>query len=447
MKNNRREFIKKTTTAAIGVGLASQVNAMSAKSYKNIIGANDRIHVAIQGLGRRYSAFLEGIALKESNVRLEYLCDVMQNQMDLAEEKVSKKLGYKPKLEADIRNILDDKDVDAVFMATPDHWHTPGAIMAMQASKHVYVEKPCSHNPRENELIVEAKEKYNKVVQMGNQQRSSPESIKIINDIHNGVIGEAYKAIAFYVNGRGEVPVPVKAAPPEGLNWDLFQGPAPRREYTHDTWNYNWHWYGWDYGTAEMGNNATHELDIARWALGVNYPIYVNVLADKRYFLGDGWEMYDEMLANYKFENNKIIQWDGISRNAFNKYGRDRGTLIYGTDGSVMVDRNGYELYDRQGKLIEEMKSRSSEGGIALGGGGDLSTRHTVNFFNAIRGKEALTSPINIGALSQMLTHYANISFRINKGFDIDGISGRIFDREAMKLWSRTYEPGWEPKI
>lgn len=446
MENKRRNFLKKATLATAGISLTGGVNAMTAKSYSNIIGANDRINVAIQGLGRRYGAFINGIVDKSSNARILYLCDVMPSQMDKASEKVGKKINYKPKLEGDIHKILNDKDVDAIFMATPDHWHTPGAIMGMQAGKHIYLEKPCSHNPWENQLVVEAQKKYNKVVQMGNQQRSSPQSIKIVNEIHNGIIGNAYKAIAFYTNGRGKVPHQVKAAPPGGLNWDLFQGPAPRKDYTHDTWNYNWHWYGWDYGTAEMGNNATHELDIARWALDVNYPKSVGVIAGKNHFVDDGWEMYDEMLATFKFEKDKVIQWDGVSRNRYNKYGRGRGTLIMGTKGSVMVDRGGYELFDRAGKKIDEMIG-GSEDGVSLGGGGALSTAHTVNFFDAIRGKAELTSPIDVGAMSQMLTHYANISYRINKSFDVDQQSGRIFDRDAMKLWKRTYESGWEPKL
>ena len=170
MNTSRRNFIKKTTTAAAGLGLLGTANAMSAKSYNNIIGANDRINVAIQGLGRRYSGFIDGIAEKQNNIRLQYLCDVMPSQLEKAQLKVGEKIDYKIKSEADIRNIIDDKKIDAIFMATPDHWHTPGAIMAMQAGKHVYLEKPCSHNPFENELVVAAQKKYNKVVQMGNQQ-------------------------------------------------------------------------------------------------------------------------------------------------------------------------------------------------------------------------------------------------------------------------------------
>jgi predicted dehydrogenase len=180
-------------------------------------------------LGGRLGAYYEPISKKESNVELLYLCDVMKSQRERAAAKFSEFIKNKPILENDIRKVLEDSKVDAIFNATPDHWHTPGACMAMEAGKHVYLEKPCSHNPHEGDLVIGFMKKYNKVVQMGNQQRSSPESIEIIKDIHEGVIGEAYKAVAFYTNGRGEVPVPKKQAPPEGLDWELFQGPSPKK--------------------------------------------------------------------------------------------------------------------------------------------------------------------------------------------------------------------------
>jgi len=447
MSSNRRDFIKKTTMGAVGATLApSSVNAMSAKSYTNIIGANDRIHVAIQGLGRRYSGYLGAIAAKENNVKLLYLCDVMKSQRDKAGEKVSKMISNKPVLENDIRKVIDDKNVDAIFMATPDHWHAPGACMAMQAGKHVFLEKPCSHNPKEGELLVAYQKKYDKVVQMGNQQRSSPESQEIIKEIHSGVIGDVYNAVAFYTSSRGRVPNQTKTNPPEGLDWELFQGPAPRRAYTDNTWDYNWHWYGWDYGTAEMGNNATHELDIARWAMNVKHPEHVEVKSGKFHYKDDGWEMYDTMQATFRFAGNRTIQWDGRSRNGYNKYGFGRGTIIYGSKGSVYVDRGGYKLFDLKGEVIKEKRSDGNEAGNALGGGGDMTTLHTINFFDAIRGKAALTSPIDEGATSQLLTHYANIAYRIDDAFEVDENTGRIYNREAMKLWSRTYEPGWEIK-
>ena len=447
MSSNRRDFIRKVTAGAAGVAVGGTALGMSAKSYGRIIGSNERLNVAIIGLGRRLGAYYQPVSAKESNVELLYLCDVMKSQRERAAQRFSKFIDYKPKLENDLRNVIDDQKVDAMFIATPDHWHTPGAIMAIKGGKNVYVEKPCSHDMFENGLIVDAMKKYNKVVQMGNQQRSSDHTIEIIKEIHNGAIGVPYKALAFYTNSRGPVPVQEKAPVLPGLDWDLFQGPAPRREYTSETWNYNWHWYGWDYGTAEAGNNGTHELDVARWALQVDYPTRVDVEAAKRHFFDDGWEMYDTMAATFRFAGDKVIMWDGKSRDGYDTYGGGRGTIIYGSDGAVFVDRGKYILYDRKGKKVKDNKSTSNEAGTALGGGGDMTTAHVQNFFKTIRGKDKLNSPINEGAISQAMVHYANVAYRVGKGYDIDDASGRMYDRDAMKLWKREYAPGWEPTI
>ncbi len=445
MDNSRRTFIKKSALGVAGMTIGGM--GMSAASYSRIKGANDKLNVALVGLGRRLGAFIEPIALKESNVQLLYLCDVMEKQRQNAARRFADAIDYTPAIEIDVRRIYDDNRVDAILDATPDHWHGPGTCYAVQAGKHVYVEKPCSHNPREGELMIEFQNKYGKVIQMGNQQRSSHESIEIVNEIHNGAIGVPYKAIAFYSNARGAVPVPVKAPVPEGLDWDLFQGPAPRQEYMHDTWDYNWHWYGWTWGTAETGNNAVHELDIARWALQVDFPERVEAAAGKFHFPDDGWTMYDTMDATWWFPGNKIIKWDGKSRNAYNTYGADRGTIIFGSDGSVFVNRGGYKLFDRRGSLVRERRTGDDEGGIALGGGGSMSTMHVVNFFNSIRGTDTPKSPIDEGVKSTLLGHLANIASRIGRGFDVNCSNGQALDRDALKLWSREYEPGWEPKL
>ena len=444
----RKEFITKSLLGSVAVaasGVApTSAMAMPASSYRKIIGANDKLHIGIAGLGRRLGAYLDPISLKESNVELVYLCDVMQHQRENAVKRFSERLGYSPKEENDIRKVIDDKKIDILVNATPDHWHTPGAIMALKAGKHVYVEKPCSHTMDENEKLVAAASKYDKVVQMGNQQRSSAHTVEVINAIHNGAIGTPFKAIAFYTNARGAVPNQKPAAVPKGLDWELWQGPAPRSAYTDNTWDYNWHWYGWNYGTAEAGNNGTHELDVARWALGVDFPREANVEAYKRHFKEDGWEMYDTMKATFNFADDKIIEWDGRSRSGYDLYNGGRGTIIYGSEGTVFVDRNKYEMYDRSGKMIKSTESGSQEAGTALGGGGDTTTAHMLNFFNTIRGKTTLNAPIDDASISMAMVHYANIAYRINKGFAVDEKSGRIYDREAMNLWSRSYEPGWE---
>jgi predicted dehydrogenase len=442
-KQNRRNFIKKSALGGLGLASAASMG-MSAQSYNNIIGSNDRLHVAIVGLGRRLGAYYSPIARKESNVKLAYLCDAKKSQMTRAAKRFKNHINYNPKLEQDIFKILDDNKVDVLINAMPDHWHTPGAIMAMKSGMHVYVEKPSSCTMEENELLVKAANKYSKVVQMGNQQRSSAHTQQVIQKIHNGAIGQAYKAIAFYSNGRGEVPHQKNSSIPEGLDWNLWQGPAVHREYTSETWDYNWHWYGWNYGTAEMGNNATHELDVARWALNVNFPKMVEVESDKRHFVNDGWEMYDTMLARFSFEDNKVIEWDGKSRNAYNTYGSGRGVIIYGTEGSVFVNRGHYKLFDRNGKLVEEVSSGGKEGGVALGGGGDMSTLHVMNFFETIRGKSSLNAPIADANISMAMVHYANVSSRIKQNFEVDDVKGTMFNRDAMEHWGKPYQESWK---
>lgn len=224
MSSNRRDFLRKVTAGAAGVAVGGSAMGMSARSYGRIIGANERINVAILGLGRRLGAYYEPIGQKENNVELLYLCDVMESQRERAAERFSKHIDYKPKLENDFRKIIADPKVDAIINATPDHWHAPGAIMALKGGKHVYVEKPGSHNMNESELLVDAQKKYNKVVQMGNQQRSSGHTQEIIKEIHNGIIGTPYKALAFYTNKRGEVPVQKKSTGSSRFGLGSFPG-------------------------------------------------------------------------------------------------------------------------------------------------------------------------------------------------------------------------------
>jgi predicted dehydrogenase len=452
MKNKRRKFLKKASLASIGLLTVNETlhgspNKLSAKSYSKVIGANDRINIAFQGLGRRLPGLLKS-SVKLNNVDILYFCDVMKKQMIRANKQFNDLTGLSAKSEVDIHKILDDKNVDAVIMATPDHWHAYGACKAMESGKHVYLEKPCSHNMQESDQIVNHMRFFNKVVQMGNQQRSSNHTNNIIKKIHDGLIGDAYNAVAFYNNNRGMVPNQVEMKAPEGLNWNLFQGPAPRRKYTHDTWDYNWRWYGWEYGTGEAGNNATHELDIARWALNVNYPNNVSVFAQKNHFINDGWTMYDNMEAKFRFSENKSINWKGRSRNAFGKsrFG-GRGTVIYGTKGSVFVNRKEYIVYDLKGNIVENVKSNDIESGISLGGGGDMTTRHMQNFIDAIRNNTQLNSPIEDAVISQSMVHYANIAYRANIAFDIDEISGKTTNKKANLFWSRNYESGWEIKM
>ena len=236
----------------------------------SILGANDQINCAVIGVRSRAKAHVKAIDA-DPNAKILYNCDVDDNIIEEHNVWCERNIGYVPKVEKDFRKILEDKEVDAVFIATPEHWHAPMAIMAMQAGKHVYVEKPCSHNPHENELLVAAQKKYGKKVQMGNQQRSAKTSILAIKDIRNGIIGDVYKGEAYYSNNRGSIGKGKKTDVPKTLDWELWQGPAPRKDYKDNIHPYNWHWFR-NWGTGEMHNNGTHEVDICRWALGVDLP-------------------------------------------------------------------------------------------------------------------------------------------------------------------------------
>ena len=443
-KSTRREFVKKSAlgTAAIAIGGVG----FPAQSYKRIIGSNNQLTVALIGCGRRVRAYFDPIIRNEKSIKVAYICDVMKERRDKVTSEISEKLGYSPVSENDYRRVLEDKNVDAIFNATPDHWHGPGTWMALETGKHVYVEKPLTHNPEEAELLFKYQKKYGGVIQMGNQQRSAPDSIRIIKEIHNGIIGEPYLAVAFYSNQRGRVKNPKPAAIPDGLDWDLFQGPAPRVAYHDNYFDYDWHWF-WNWGTGETGNNATHEVDIGRWALQVEYPEKVYLNAGKYHFVDDGWTMYDTMDATFVFPGGKTIKWDGKSRNNYQTYGADRGTIIYGSEGSAYVDRGIYRLYDRSGKLIKDSQSDLNEAGTALGGSGGMTTLHVENFFDAIRGIAKPKSPVEVGAKSTYMCHLANIAYKTGKNLKCNPENGHILDADAMKMWGRSYEPGWEPKI
>src|SRR3984893_7548419 len=262
----RREFLNSLAVGAAGLAVGT-----TAKSYAQILGSNDRLNFAVIGLNGRAYAHLASLKANKSDARISHVCDVDSNILKKFADSVQQEMGDAAQTEKDFRAILEQKDVDAVTIATPDHWHTPMAIAALRAGKNVYVEKPCSHNPAEGALLVQAQQKYQKVVQMGTQQRSSPHTIEIVDKIHNGVICRAYFAKAWYSNirksmGTGkEVPVPAE------LVWDLWQGPAPRQAYKSNVQPYNWHWFK-TWGTGETLNNGTHEVDVCRWALGVDFP-------------------------------------------------------------------------------------------------------------------------------------------------------------------------------
>ncbi len=432
---NRRTFIK---TASAGVAGATLLGAT-----RGLASPSNLLTVAVMGVHNRGGGLASAFARAEGCV-VTHICDVD----DRAIAKTINGLGeingdITPVGVGDFREVLDNPDVDILVIAAPDHWHTPATIMALQAGKHVYVEKPASHNPRESELIVESQQRHNLVVQMGNQQRSSQESAQIIDAIQQGIIGRAYYARAWYANKRGSIGVGQPAQVPEWLNYDLWQGPAPRMPYMDNRIHYNWHWF-WHWGTGEICNNGTHEIDVCRWALGVDYPMRVKS-SGGRYHFQDDWEFYDTQIASYDFEGDKTITWDGRSCNSRLVEGRDRGASIHGEYGTAIIDRNGYIVYDQDNKEIWKRNSISGEATLDIRGGGGLTDRHIANMLQAIRDGIPLNSPISEGQKTTLLCHLGNIAQKTGRTLECNPENGRILnDEDAMKMWGRDYEPGWE---
>jgi predicted dehydrogenase len=409
------------------------------------MGANDRLNFAIAGLNGRGYAHLSALKANADKARVAYACDVETNIMAKFATAAERELGYTPKTEQDFRKALADKEVDAISIATPDHWHTPMAILGLQAGKHVYVEKPCSHNPGEGALLVAARQKYGKLVQMGTQQRSSPHTTEIVDKIHNELIGRAYYAKAWYGNTRKSIGHGVEVPVPAALDWDLWQGPALRRAYTSNIQPYNWHWF-WIYGTGETLNNGTHEVDVCRWALDVTYPLSVTATGG-RYHFKDDWQFYDTLVTSFDY-GDKMISWEGKCCSGMKFYGRDRGSVIMGTTGSVLVDRDGYEIYDLKGNKTSEFKTGGQTSSSDLLGRDSMTDAHFANFIDGIRNGAKLHAPIEVGNVSVTTMQLSNIAWKVNHTLQIGTTGGKIQnDADAMKMWDREYEPGWAPKV
>ena len=422
----RRYFIKQTSAAA-GIAALGGFNLLAAQG-----GASKRLVVGIMGCNGRGMAHINAF-LDVPNVEIGYICDVDRRAVEKGIAAAVKKQVRTPRGTDDLRRMLDDKSVDAISIAAPDFWHTPATVMACAAGKHVYVEKPGSHNAHESEMIVAAARKHKRVVQMGNQRRSWPWVMAAIGALHAGEIGRLFFARAWYTNrrpsiGRGKV-VPV----PEWLNYDLWQGPAPERPFRDNILHYNWHWF-WHYSTSELGNNGVHFLDIARWGLGVELPQRITC-AGNRYHYQDDWETPDVCVTTFDFGTSAIV-WEGQSCDPRGFEGAGFGVNFYGEKGVMSIAGDNCKIYDLDNKLIREIAGR--------GDGGE----HFANFADAIRDGGKLNSEIEEGQKATLYCHLGNIAWRTGRTIDFDAQTRKIKnDRQAGKLWRREYRRGWEPQV
>ncbi len=437
---SRRKFVG-------GLAAASGLSSWTAKSYAAVLGANDRVNFAVIGLNSRAYAHLSALQANRKDVRITHVCDVESSILARFADKAKAAMGEPTQSDQDFRRTLEAKDVDVITIATPDHWHTPMAILGLQAGKHVYVEKPCSYDPHEGLLLIQAVQKTGKLCQMGSQQRSSPHTIEIVGKIRNGLIGRAYWAETWYANRRKPIGIGKEVAVPATLNWDLFQGPAPRTPYRDNVQPYNWHWFK-RWGTGETLNNGTHEVDVARWALDVAWPEHL-VATGGRYQTRDDWQFYDTLDVSINYPG-KQLTWKCDCCSGKTTFGRDRGVAIHGTEGTVILDRAGYEIFDLQDKKIGEyvVSGHAATSASDLVGADSMTDMHFANLIEAIRSGAPLNQPITQGNVAVTLMQLANISYFTGRGLHIDASNGSIQnDKDAEAMTRRTYEKGWEPRV
>jgi predicted dehydrogenase len=386
---------------------ASGVTALAAS---RVWGANDRINVAVIGTGGRGRDHITEYA-KQPGARIYALCDVDQANLERATTLAQKLTGEKPKTYKDMKDVFADKEVQAVSMPLPNHWHALATVWACQAGKDVYVEKPACHDIYEGRQMVAAARKYNRIVQVGSQSRSIAHKIRAIQMLHDGVIGDVYMARGLCFKRRksiGHTPVePV----PAGVDWDKFLGPAPMIPFSKNRFLYNWHWF-WTTGNGDIGNQGVHEMDIARWGLGVDFPQSA-VGSGGKYVYDDDQQTPNTLLARFDYGNKELVFEvrglpTGHEADLSKTDSNTVGNLFYGRDGWMALDAEGYRIYkgEPEGKLVQEAKYEEPDK--------TDTGPHIANFLSAVRSRkyQDLHADVDVGRISADLCHLANISYR-----------------------------------
>jgi len=426
----RRTFFSFATAAAV-----------AASQQKPLVAENDKVDVAIIGLGGRGQSHMNVYSkLPEANIVA--LCDVNQAALERGQALVQKLTGKTPKGYADMRQVFDDKSVQAVSMPVPNHWHALSTIWACQAGKDVYIEKPACWNVFEGQQMIAAARKYNRIVQVGSQSRSMPHKIKAMNLLHEGVIGKVYlaKGLCFKrrlsIGHREDEPIPA------GLDWDKFLGPAPMRPYNQLRFAYNWHWF-WDTGNGDIGNQGIHEMDIARWGLNRGLPQSVSSTGGKYYVpANDDQETPNTQMATFNYGDAELMfevrgGVTGPEGGLQIRGGNTIGDLFYGSDGWMAVDAAGFQVYkgkmdakiEKQEKVMDEVKAP-----------GDDTGPHMSNFLAAVKSRDykTLNADVEIAVASADLVHIANTSYRLKRELRFDEATRRyVGDEEANRMLTR----------
>lgn len=422
---NRRQFLDRSARNAAGmaagvVGLTSNMALANNSPNERVILAG----IGVRGQGK----FLTSSMAEFPDVRFKTICDIDESVAPAAIKSIEKGQGVAPQFVTDFRKVLDDPEIDGVVIATPDHWHALMAIMACQAGKDVYVEKPVSHNLTEGVKFVEAARKYQRVVQSGIHQRSGAHFQSAVDFVRSGKLGEVKLAKAWIIHRRKPIGKKKNEPVPAGVNYDLWLGPAASRPFNPNRFHYNWHWF-WDYGTGEMGNWGVHMLDIARWGLGVDLPERISASGGK-YFFDDDQETPDTQVVQYNYPGKTIV-WEHRLWSVHGMEGRNAAAAFYGDKGTLVVDRGGWKVYDQKE--------------AATSGTSDQAATHHRNFIDCIKTRNKPTSDIEIGHISSALCHLGNVAYRAGREIQFDTQQNRVIgNEEANALLGREYRQNWE---
>ena len=405
-----------------GVGAAAATWSQALRADR----ANDRVRLGVIGCGQRGRWFYD---------RADYVCDPDRTRLAVAAKKSGLDSSH---VVTDMRRILDDPDIDAVVITTPDHWHAPAAILACEAGKHVYVEKPCSHSFREAQLLLKAARRNNVVVQHGTQQRSTPFTVEAIQMLHDGIIGDVLVAKAWNIQRRKNIGHLQPSAAPSEVDYDLWVGPAEMVPFQSNRFHQDWHWW-YNFGTGDIGNDGAHEMDYARWGLGVNgMPTRVVALGGK-YFFDDDQQFSDTATCVFEYPGDGsvgsmrqlVFELKLWSRNY--PLNCDSGAEFFGTKGKMYLSKRGkLRVVDESNQVIVERKKESSK-----------KLEHLDDFVDAIRNSRRPSADILEGLRSVAPIHLANIAIRTGRSIDFDVATNKIKgDDEANRLLTRTYRKG-----
>ncbi len=414
----RRDFVKSSMAAGAAMALP----------FSRVRGANDEIRVAVAGLRGQGGSHIANFR-NTAGVRIVALCDVDGN---ILEREVKKFKDRNEKVDAciDCRKMLEDKSIDAISIATPDHWHVPLAAYSVVAGKDVYVEKPLSHTIAEGRLLVNLARKHARIVQHGTQSRSSQGLMEAIEYLRSGKLGKIRMAKAINSQLRGPIGREPDADPPSNVNYDLWLGPAPKRPFNPNRFHYNWHWF-WDYGTGDTGNDGIHQIDIARWGLGVEMPKAVSC-SGGQLFYNDDHQTPDTQIATFEYDD-AYLMFEMRLWTPYPHEGHENGNIFYGDQGSMSIGRDGWQVTFKDAK--------------AGPGGSRRDGSHIANFIKAVRSRKAgdLNADVEVGHCSAALCHMANIAMRVGRRLRFDATREQfIDDAEANTYLSKQYRKGFE---